>query len=138
MQNDDIIAEARSWIGVKWKHQGRTRSGLDCLGLVVVVAHKLGISDVDEKTYSPRPDGVSLVKRFAEEMDEIALADMRAGDVVMFADSKYPCHVAIVSEKHGQLYIIHAHATRRQVLEERYGFEWPDKARKAYRFRRAG
>lgn len=123
---------------MKWKHQGRSRSGIDCLGLIVVTAHKLGISDVDEKTYSPRPDGVSLVRRFNEEMDEIPLTEMDAGDVVMFADSKYPCHVAFVSRKHGQLYIIHAHATRRQVLEERYGWEWPEKARKAYRFRRAG
>lgn len=137
MRNDEIIAEARSWIGVKWKHQGRTRSGVDCLGLIVVTAQKLGISDADERVYSPRPDGKSLVKRFAEEMDEISLKEIRAADVILFADSIYPCHVAFVSEKHGQLYIIHSHATRRQVLEERYAYEWPEKARKAYRFKEA-
>ena len=135
--NDDIIAAARRWIGVKWKHQGRTRSGIDCLGLVVLVAKECGIADVDQKTYSPRPDGKSLVRRFSEEMDKIMLTEMQPGDVILFADSIYPCHVAIVSEKHGQLHIIHAHATRRQVLEERYAWEWPEKARQAYRFREA-
>jgi cell wall-associated NlpC family hydrolase len=133
--SDDIIAAARRWIGVKWKHQGRTRSGIDCLGLVVLVAQELDIANVDQKTYSPRPDGSSLVRRFNEEMDEVSLTVMRPGDVILFADSAYPCHVAFVSEKHGQLHIIHAHATRRQVLEERYAFEWPVKARKAFRFR---
>lgn len=133
--NDDIIEAARRWIGVKWKHQGRTRSGIDCLGLIVLVAKELGISQVDQKTYSPRPDGSSLVKRFGEEMDEIPLTEIRQGDVILFADSSFPCHVAFVSEKYGKKYIIHAHATRRQVLEERYAYEWLDKARKAYRFK---
>jgi cell wall-associated NlpC family hydrolase len=133
--SDEIIEAARRWIGVKWKHQGRTRSGIDCLGLIVLVAKELGISEVDQKTYSPRPDGSSLVKRFGEEMDEIPLTEIRQGDVILFADSAFPCHVAFVSQKHSKLYIIHAHATRRQVLEERYAYEWLDKARKAYRFK---
>lgn len=135
--SENIIAAARRWCGVKWKHQGRSRAGIDCLGLIVLVAKEMGISDTDEKTYSPRPDGKELLSRFREEMDEISLADIRPGDVIMFADSAYPCHVAFVSEKHGQLYIIHAHATRRKVLEERYAYEWPSKARKAFRFREA-
>ena len=28
-----VVAEARTWIGVKWRHQGRTREGVDCIGL---------------------------------------------------------------------------------------------------------
>lgn len=133
----DILIAARRWLNVPWKHQGRSRSGIDCLGLVVLVAKELGIADTDEKTYSRRPDGKELLNRFREEMNEIPLTEIRPGDVLMFADNAYPCHVAFVSEKHGEIYIIHAHATRRKVLEERYAYEWPDKARKAFRFREA-
>lgn len=135
--SDQIIEAARRWLGVRWKHQGRTRSGIDCLGLIVLVAKELGIADTDEKTYSRRPDGKELLARFRHEMDEVMLNQIRPADVLMFADSLYPCHVGFVSEKHGQLHIIHAHATRRQVLEEKYAYEWPNKARKAFRFKEA-
>lgn len=131
---DQIVDEARKWIGTPWKHQGRTKSGLDCLGLVVNVAKELNLSEADEKTYSRRPDGGELIKRFKKEMQQISLNDIQAGDVILFADTAYPCHVAIVSLKHGEFHIIHAHATRRQVLEERYAYEWPVKARKAFAF----
>jgi cell wall-associated NlpC family hydrolase len=131
---EEIVETARGWIGTPWKHQGRGERGIDCLGLVVVTAKALGLSEADEKTYSRRPDGGELIKRFKKEMKEISLNDIRAGDVILFADTSYPCHVAIVSLKHGELHIIHAHATRRQVLEERYAFEWPVKARKAFAF----
>lgn len=104
------------------------------MGLVVITAKELGISESDEKTYSRRPDGAELISRFKEEMNEISLKDITAGDVILFADTAYPCHVAIVSLKHGELHIIHAHASRRQVLEERYAYEWPVKARKAFSF----
>ena len=138
LNSQHIIASARQWLGVPWKHQGRTRSGIDCIGLLILVAQAAGYTDKDERGYSRRPDGRNFIARFQEEMDEIALADIRPGDVLVFADSCYPCHCAIVSQKNGALYIIHAHATRRQVLEERYAFEWPGKARKAFRFKGMG
>jgi cell wall-associated NlpC family hydrolase len=42
-----IIAAARSWLGVPWRHQGRTRQGVDCAGLVVLVGRGLGLDDYD-------------------------------------------------------------------------------------------
>jgi cell wall-associated NlpC family hydrolase len=35
-----IVSAARSWLGVPWRHQGRTRQGVDCAGLVVLVGRK--------------------------------------------------------------------------------------------------
>ena len=37
-----IVAAARTWLGVPWRHQGRTRQGVDCAGLVVLVGRGLG------------------------------------------------------------------------------------------------
>jgi len=33
----DVVDEARTWIGVPWVHGGRARSGVDCAGLLHVV-----------------------------------------------------------------------------------------------------
>ena len=35
----DVVAEARRWLGTPWRHQARLRGvGVDCGGLVVCVA----------------------------------------------------------------------------------------------------
>lgn len=135
INRDDIVNTARQWIGVKWQHQGRSKAGIDCIGLIVVVARELGIADTDEFGYSRDPKGHALVSRFANEMDSIPLSAILPGDVLLFADSMYPCHCAFVTKRNESLYILHAHATRRKVLEEHYSFEWLKKIRKAYRFK---
>ena len=30
----EIVAAARDWVGVPYRHQGRTRNGIDCIGLL--------------------------------------------------------------------------------------------------------
>lgn len=36
-------AAARGWIGVPSRHQGRSRAGVDCIGLVVMAARDCGL-----------------------------------------------------------------------------------------------
>lgn len=42
-----IVEEARSYLGTKWLHQGRTRDGVDCAGLVACVGNALGLIAYD-------------------------------------------------------------------------------------------
>lgn len=37
-----FVAAARGWIGVPSRHQGRSRGGVDCIGLVVMAARDCG------------------------------------------------------------------------------------------------
>lgn len=37
-----LIDEARSWVGVPFLHQGRSRQGIDCIGLVLVAMWRTG------------------------------------------------------------------------------------------------
>jgi hypothetical protein len=37
---------------------------------------------------------------------------------MLFRDKQFPCHATILGEKKGRLTIIHAHALKRQVVEE--------------------
>ena len=133
---EQIVAEARSWLGVPWRHQGRTRSGIDCVGLVVQVARALGLSDYDHTAYGRRAQGLGLVEHFRANMDGVAIPEARPGDVLVFADQAYPCHCGFLTERLGHPHLLHAHALRRKVIEEAFAGEWLAKVKFAFRFRK--
>lgn len=132
---DDIVTAARRYLGVPWRHQGRDARGLDCAGLVVVVGRELGLSDYDTTGYGRHALGHAFVDHFRGAMAPVPVPAMQPGDVAVFADSAYPCHCGFVSVRHGAFHLIHAHALRRQVIEEPYSGEWPLKIKFAFRFR---
>lgn len=52
----DLISEARKYLGVKFAHQGRSRAtGLDCGGLILVVARALELSELEVLGYADFP-----------------------------------------------------------------------------------
>lgn len=130
-----VVATARSWLGVPWRHQGRTRQGIDCAGLVVLVGRTLGLCDYDTSAYGRRPAGQGFVQHFRAAMDGIPLPKIGPGDVLVFADAAYPCHCGFLTTKHEQNHLLHAHALRRKVIEEPYAGEWPLKVKLASRCR---
>lgn len=130
-----IMDEARKWDGTPWRHQGRTERGIDCAGLIVKVAHALGLSTFDTVAYQRTAQRQKLLEYFAQEMDLQPLTQLKPGDVVAFRDSAYPCHVGLISERHGELYLIHAYALRKRVIEEPLNDDWRKKWIAAYKFR---
>jgi cell wall-associated NlpC family hydrolase len=55
---EDLITRARTWVGVPFHHQGRTRFGVDCIGLPESVLREAGElpADYRERTdYGRRP-----------------------------------------------------------------------------------
>jgi hypothetical protein len=132
--SDAVIAEARRWLGTPWRHQGRTRAGVDCAGLVVMVARTLGLADYDAAGYSRRASGFDFVRHFQAAMESVRVAEAMPGDVLVFADGAYPCHCGFLSLWQDHPHLIHAHVSRRQVVEEPYIGEWPGSVRFAFRF----
>lgn len=116
---DMIVEQARTWLGVKWRHQGRTRYGVDCAGLVIKVAHSLGLSKFDMFGYDRRGFQLSFVNVFREHMDEKSVNARETGDVLLFRDNLYPCHAAIVTCNRGTEYVIHSSPKKRGTTEER-------------------
>jgi cell wall-associated NlpC family hydrolase len=133
-----VVSEARGWLGVPFRHQGRTRAGLDCVGLLVVVGRALGLPAYDVTGYTRRAQGMGFIEHFRANLEEVAPGSARFGDVLVFVETVYPCHTGIMSERHGVPHLIHAHAPRRLVLEEPFAGEWRDKLRFAFRFPGAG
>lgn len=132
---DDVVAAARGYLGVPWRHQGRSRAGLDCAGLVVLVGRDLGLTTYDAGGYRREPDGQRLVAHFRAAMDPVPVSLMVPGDALVFADAAYPCHVGLLAHRSDRPSLIHAHALRRRVIEEPYAGEWPAKVKFCFRFR---
>ena len=71
-RGDLIVAEARRWIGVRWRHQGRSRSGVDCIGLCLcAVEAATGTAFSAPATYSRRPAGSALQQALAAALDRV-------------------------------------------------------------------
>lgn len=115
----EIVVEARTWVGVRWQHQGRTRHGIDCVGLPAVVAFDLGLIDtMPESGYPRRPNGTFLARFRESGLTEIRPAAAAPGDLVVFTAGTMACHCGIRAEMYGRPSVIHAHAAGRSVREE--------------------
>jgi NlpC/P60 family putative phage cell wall peptidase len=129
-----IVAEARSWLGVKWRHQGRTRCGVDCAGLVVNVAHALELSEFDTRDYARQAADETLLDICREHLIPVRLADLAPGDVLVTAWENQR-HIGIVGvHPVSGLTMIHAYAPSRAVVEMRLDARMMDRAVGAFRF----
>lgn len=130
MTGNDIVIEARKWLDTPFHHQGRLIGvGVDCAGLVVGVAHALGLSDFDTADYSRQPDPTRMRAVLNEHMDPVA--EYQPGDVLWFAIDSEPRHLAIMTD----IGIIHAAAKLRKVAEHSLDAQWIKRIRGAWRFR---
>lgn len=119
---EDLVAYARSKIGVKWKHQGRTDFGLDCVGLVVAVSKHFDLTQFDFFRYSARPQSRKFEQAFFEAgcsaITPFSLTKLQPGDIVVLSYGKYPMHCGIRAERKGIPTLIHSSAIGRKVREE--------------------
>lgn len=84
----EIIAQARTWLGVPYLYGGTTRQGVDCSGLIMQVAHALGIASC------PRTSEEQWAWCEHLHADQIG-----AGDLVFFVGAEIdppPGHVGFV------------------------------------------
>jgi len=115
----EIVAAARALDGARWRHQGRSPAGVDCVGLVVLVCRGLGLSDYDSTVYGRDPDPTRFLGHFTEGgATRINPRDAQDGDLIIFHQAGYPCHAGIRSTRGGVPCVVHAHLSRRRVVEE--------------------
>ena len=127
-----IVEYARELSGVKVQHQGRTLYGVDCIGLVVLTAKKMGFEVEDCTDYSAIPDGVSLVEQLERKLVKIEVSNRLPGDVAVFAmTKKSPQHLGIFTD----IGVIHTYSYVGKVVEHAFTKSWADKLVGAYRFK---
>ncbi len=145
-----IVAQARTWLGTKYHHQGRLKKsdkcsgGVDCIGLVVGIINELNICDdqgcllskCDRTDYSMSPQTTKLAECFSLYLDLVELADMNPGDILLFKFWQEPQHVGIVSDyPTGGLGLIHCNSTSCSVVEQPLSETWIRMITNAYRFK---
>lgn len=113
-----MVAAARGMIGRPWRHQGRSATGIDCVGLVILAARAAGFEAADVTGYSRRALGAGFLEHFRARMRAVHPDAGRPGDVLVFTETAYPCHCGVLAERGGAATVIHAHAPRRRALEE--------------------
>jgi len=122
---EDVVAEARTWVGTKYSHQARIKGvGVDCIGVAIGTARALGLvePDFDIKGYTMQPDGTMLA-HCDKYMTRVDRADMQPGDIVVIEFIGDPQHFGmLVDYRHGGLGIVHASSKYRKVIETRLLF----------------
>lgn len=135
MTADDIIAIARSAIGTPFVHQGRVAGkGLDCVGLPMYVADRLGVEYVDVIGYPRRPEGGKLEATFDAHVESgvlvrVKISEMQAGDFLMLRFGGQPQHLAIFTGEN----IIHSYQQVGKVCEHRLDDVWRRRIVRVYR-----
>ena len=122
MPADDVIAAARSWVGVPYLHQGRSRSGVDCIGLVLEICAECGrlppkLGRVNYGRHTGTDELERRIGRYCELLEE-----REPGALITFAWGAFAGHVGIFTGAN----LIHAFNKRgiERVVETSFAGPW--------------
>lgn len=128
-----VIAEARSYLGVPWRHRGRDRSGIDCVGIIILPFLAAGWvprhpDDVHNLDYPHRAVNDHVLDTLRGEGDAVPLNALQPGDVAafLFDGDEFAQHVGLITARRGDgtLYLLHADSEKGSVVEHRLSWEW--------------
>jgi cell wall-associated NlpC family hydrolase len=124
-----VVAAAKAWVGVRTVHGGRTRRGVDCLGLVLCVGWSLGIAWPDLPSEWNKAKLLSESVRLAGARK--SPSDMMPGDLAILMTTPEDCHLAIVSTLAGEFSLIQSLGS---VVEHRIDDSWKARIRIVHEF----
>ena len=132
----EIEAEARRWLGTPFHHQGRLLGvGVDCVGLVVMVARALRMRpDFQDRGDYSRIPNKELELLLDEQLTRIRdKSQRRVGDVIVFAWGRELQHLGIWTAAGT---VIHSYGIngRGKVVETHLTGPHADRQRRVYRF----
>lgn len=130
--HNQIVPVARTFINTPYLHHGRKPGvGLDCIGVVILVGHRLKLFNYDYLNYSRDADGtlVQILDRHCEPLSELT-----EGAIAVFKLSQVPHHVGIISKFRGDWGLIHAYQNTNKVREHEFIEWWQNKLVGLYAF----
>lgn len=124
-----LIVAARRYVGVPFRHHGRTVKSLDCVGYVRLSYADCGHASRDVRFYGREPYKGQLMEVIKAELGEpVGLGpdvELRIGDVVVLHYGNQPHHVAMVGWlPYGGLSLMHADGNVGRVVENRLDEVW--------------
>lgn len=127
------VAEARSYLGVKWRHRGRKPWSLDCIGLVIRTVAAGGLEMVDRQNYGREPWNDGLRQEMRDQLGEPVEA-WQPGDIALISwdGGAEPSHVGVIGDYPGGLSLIHSYSLV-AVCEHRIDEAWQKRIIEVYR-----
>jgi len=134
----DLVAAARKFRGVPFAHQGRSRGGLDCLGLLLTAGRacnpeidaywrELAIAEgrpllkpgnpIDDPRYDITPNPAEMTAWLDYCAVRKAVLAPRPGDILTFLMNLNPTYLGFATEVQGRPYVLAAFSTARMVTE---------------------
>lgn len=156
----DLVTQLRAFLGVRWRHRGRDKDGVDCIGLVWQALLAAGWKPRHPERlpirYSREALGDKLISLLRGEGRRIGRADadwsdvenqllLRPGDVLAFrfGDDEPAQHIGAITieadlEQGTVLvatppYFIHADASEGRVIEHALSGDWPSRVCAVFR-----
>lgn len=119
----DIAAEARRWLSIPYVHQGRTRFGVDCAGLVICVRDAVeswpaGLLAV--RNYARTPSDGVLMEVVSQHCTPLEAAEEGCLLAIRWPLHKHISHLALYAGGS----IIHAYQRAGKVVETGYRAHW--------------
>lgn len=106
-----------------FRHAGRTEHGVDCAGLLVLVAVDLGFEIIDDTHYRRIPDTAKLRRILNAGFEHKPKGERAPGDVILFKDQHRRGHMYHLGIDTGEGFI-HAYAPLRRVVEQPWSEDW--------------
>lgn len=133
MTRDDFIASCRTYLGTRYWHKGRSRTGVDCSGLVVAAARDLGLTVYDDTDYQEHVDAGRFRAALLRNCYEIPWAQARPGDLLLFRSRDgNPQHLAVLTSPRT---MIHAWDAADKVCEHPINRGWRDNLETCFRWK---
>lgn len=120
---EQVIAEARKYIGVRFKLHGRDIRGMDCVGLLYRVGVDLGFKLEDDKHYNAEPQVEKINRVLNAYTHKAPTTTPRHGQVVKLRQHRFPMHLGFVSVVGSRVTLINANMKKGGVSEDNWA-EW--------------
>jgi cell wall-associated NlpC family hydrolase len=123
-----LIAAARRYVGVPFRHRGRGPRWFDCVGLVWRAYRDAGVELPCPTDYGREPQAdrfmAAIVAALGPRVPKHGIA---VGDVVTLRTKRHPHHIAIVTDHPEGLGLIHASGEHGRVVEHRLDADYRDR-----------
>lgn len=125
----EFVRVARTWIGVPFLHQGRSRAGVDCIGFILCVGAQTGrvSKNFERADYGRMADTDELIRKIKHYCEEIPGPEL--GCLMTMSWGSFPRHSAIYAgeSKRGEPRMIHCYGRKgiQKVVEHNWTGPWP-------------
>ncbi len=118
-----VVNAARACVGTPFRHQGSDGLGMDCAGLLIAVARKLGLNHPAALAYPALPPMGLFDQLLLEYCWPVS--EPEVGGVVRLFVSRRAQHLAICGDyPHSGMTLIHSFMTAGRVTEHRLDDRW--------------